>query len=182
MKMLAHRVTGNPVLPFDIDPVKAHLRISGDEEDAAIENMALTAALEIEHFAQIALITQTIRVTIFQPDMRSGIELPIGPVADDHTPTITIDGEAFTSFNFYAGNRPYIAWQGGVSQLTPGHLVIQYEAGFGPAASDIPADLAQAIMDQAALHYDARSPVNTRELTRSPHMARIGARYRGVKV
>ncbi len=37
-------------------------------------------------------------------------------------------------------------------------------------------------MDQAALHYDGRSPMGAKSLTTSPHMARVAARYRGVQV
>ncbi|SIS93432.1 hypothetical protein SAMN05878426_1206 [Phaeovulum vinaykumarii] len=36
-------------------------------------------------------------------------------------------------------------------------------------------------MDQAALHYDGRSPMDAKALSTSPHMARVGARYRGVQ-
>jgi uncharacterized phiE125 gp8 family phage protein len=95
-------------------------------------------------------------------------------------PTISVDGEAFTAFDFAAGIRPYLHWNAGHAGSTPTRMSIEYIAGFGDAQADIPHDLAQAIMDQAALHYDGRSPMNARELTTSPHMARIGARYRGV--
>jgi len=37
-------------------------------------------------------------------------------------------------------------------------------------------------MDQVALHYDGRSPMDAKSLTTSPHMARVAARYRGVQV
>ena len=182
MKMLMHRLMSSSALPFILGDLKLHLRASDDAEDAAIQNIGLTAAAEIEQFAQIALLTQTIRVTIFDPDRESGLRLPIGPVADDDTPTVTIDGAAFTGFDFVAGNRPYIRWLTSYHDLTPSRVTIEYQAGFGLNADDIPEDLAQALMDQAALHYDGRSPMDAKSLTTSPHMARIGARYRGVQV
>jgi uncharacterized phiE125 gp8 family phage protein len=182
MKMLVHRTPVAVAQPFDLDPVKLHLRVDHDEDDTAITNMGHTAAAEIEQFAQIALLTQTIRVTIFDPCIGTYLNLPIGPVADDEAPTVTIDGEAFTGFELIGGNRPVIRWLTGYPDAPPGRMTITYLAGFGATAADIPADLAQALMDQAALHYDARSPMDARMLTTSPHMARIGARYRGVQL
>ncbi|MEM9578250.1 MAG: phage head-tail connector protein [Pseudomonadota bacterium] len=181
MKMLVHRIAGGAALPFVLEDLKLHLRVSDDAEDAAIQNIGETAAAEIEHFAQIALLIQTIRLTIFDPTREPGLRLPIGPVAHDHTPTVTIDGEAFTAFDFVGGNRPYIRWLDAYFDLIPSRMIIEYQAGFGAAASNVPPDLAQALMDQAALHYDGRSPMDAKSLTTSPHMARIGARYRGVQ-
>lgn len=180
MKMLVFRDAGNAAAPFVLDDVKVHCRVDGDHDDQAISRMAWAAALEIEQFAQIALMTQTIRLTIFDPAPTPGLRLPIGPVADDDTPTVTIDGQAFAGFGFAGGNRPYIRWDQSFHDLLPDRLTIEYQAGFGATAGDIPPDLAQAILDQAALHYDGRSPMSAKELTTSPHMARIGARYRGV--
>lgn len=183
MKMLVHRAPIGTALPFDLAEIKNHARATFDDDDDELTRMAATSAAEIEQFAQIALLTQTIRVTIFDPAPGAyGFNLPIGPVADDDTPTVTIDGEAFTGFDFVGGNRPYIRWLTSFHELTPSRIAVEYQAGFGATASDIPADLAQAIADQAALHYDGRSPMNARELTTSPHMARIGARYRGVQL
>lgn len=183
MKMLVHREAVATADPFNLDLVKQHLRILHDDEDLSLINMAHTAAAEIEHFAQIALLTQTIRVTVFNPDQTSSwVKLPIGPADEDNTPTVTVDGEPFTAFTFAGGGRPSINW--GVSWYDlppPDRLNIEYTAGFGDTAADIPRDLAQAVMDQTALHFDARSPMDRRDLTTSPHMARIGARYRGVQ-
>jgi uncharacterized phiE125 gp8 family phage protein len=181
MKMLVHRTAVGTALPFILADLKLFIRVDHDVEDAAITNMGNTAAAEIEQFAQIALLTQTIRVTIFDPRPENGLTLPVGPVDDGDVPTVTIDGEAFTDFALVGGHRPYIRWLASYHDLTPSRITIEYQAGFGAAASDIPPDLAQAIMDQAALHYDGRSPMDARSLTTSPHMARVGARYRGVK-
>lgn len=181
MKMLVHRTAGSAALPFILDDLKLHLRVPDDSENSAVQNIGLTAAAEIEQFAQIALLTQTIRVTIFDPNREDGLNLPIGPVADDDAPTVIIDGEEFADFDFVGGNRPYVRWLPSYYDLTPSRIIIEYQAGFGTVASDIPSDLAQALMDQGALHYDGRSPMDAKSLTTSPHMARVGARYRGVQ-
>lgn len=181
MKMLVQRSPLTEVTPFDLELVKSHIRVDGETEDNAVTIIAQTAAAEIEQFAQISLLHQTIKVTIFNPTLECGLNLPIGPVADGGVTAVTLDGEAFTDFAFVGGNRPYIHWGTGYFTLTPNLLEIEYQAGFGAQASDIPHDLSQALMDQAALHYDGRSPMDAKSLTTSPHMARIGARYRGVQ-
>lgn len=182
MKMLVHREAVSVAPPFDFAQLKGFLRVDQDDEDLLISNLGHTAAAEIEHFAQIALLNQTIRVVIFNPTQEYGIGLPIGPAAVDATATVTVDGEAFTGFQFEGGKRPYLRWLASFYDLSPSRVVIEYQAGFGATHAAIPPDLAQAIRDQAAILYDARGPMDAKTQTTSPHMARIGARYRGVSV
>jgi len=180
MKMLVHREAVSTAQPFDFTQLKLFLRVDHGEEDILISSLGLTAAAEIEHFAQIALLTQTIRVVIFDPPQQYGFTLPVGPARLDATATVTVDGEPFTGFQFEGGKRPYLRWLAPFYDLSPSRIVIEYQAGFGGSYTAIPADLAQAIRDQAAILYDARGAVDPKTLTSSPHMARIGARYRGV--
>ncbi len=182
MKMLINRIAASSAQPFILDDLKSHIRLSDDFDDAVITKMGYTAAAELEQFAQIALLTQTIRITIFDPDRDSGLWLPIGPVAADNLPIITFDGEVFTAFIFEAGNKPYIKWQMPYYDHHPSRITVEYQAGFGADAANIPHDLTQALMDQAALHYDSQSPMDARSLTTSPHRARAGARFRGVQL
>lgn len=182
MKMLVNRTPISTGLPFVLNALKSHIRVDDDAEDAEITDMGHTAAAEIEQFAQIALLTQTIRVTIFNPTREGYQPLPIGPVGDADVPTVTIDGEPFTALEFVGGNRPCIRWLAPYHDLRPSRITIEYQAGFGADATDIPSDLSQALMDQAGLLYDGRSPMDARSLTTSPHMARVGARYRGVQL
>lgn len=183
MKVHVHRAPLVSVDPFDLSPIKNAVRIELDETefDDELTSAARAAAAEVEHFAQLALLNQTVTVTIFDPICAAGQSLPIGPVDSEDAPTVTIDGSAFTGFDFVAGPRPYLHWQSSYFDLTPCKIVIVYQAGFGETADDVPADLAEALADQAALHFDGRSPMDSRALTTSPHMARICARYRGVQ-
>ncbi|MFC0161420.1 hypothetical protein CDZ97_07820 [Mameliella alba] len=181
MKVIATRTPVSASDPFDLDAVKDHLRVDFTDDDTGIGNMARTAAQEVEQVAQIALLTQTIRVVILDPGTDRILRLPIGPVADDAEVTVSIDGTSFTDFTLIGGIRALIRFGDTFDNLTPEQIAIEYPAGFGDSATDIPADLAQAIMDQTALHYDGRSPMDAKSLTTSPHMARIAARYRGVQ-
>jgi uncharacterized phiE125 gp8 family phage protein len=179
--MLVNRAPDGSALPVPSSATLDHIR-APMEDLSAVETIIRTAAAEIEHFAQIALLTQTVGVTIFAPSPCDGLHLPVGPVLDGDTPTVTIDGTAFTGFDFVAGLRPYLRWHDDFHSLTPKRIDLTYQAGFGDDETDVPPDLAQALMDQAALHYDGRSPMDAKSLTASPHMARIAARYRGVQV
>lgn len=183
MKMLVHRVVTNPNTPFLLDALRLYLRVDHDDDLTLIEGIGITSASEIEHFAQIALLTQTIRVTVFDPATGDcGLRLPIGPAADDAGVSVTVDGQPFMDFEFAGGNRPYIRWLASWHSLQPSRVTIEYEAGFAAEPAGIPVDLAQAIMDQAALHYDGRAPMAAGTMSTSPHMARIAARYRGVSL
>ena len=179
MKTLVHRTAISENAPFSLAALKIHARVDHDDDDIALDQMGRTAAAEIEHFAQVALLDQTIRVTVLNPEATIGVALPVGPYKAGSPITVTIDGQAFTAFSVIEGLRPYLCYQ----QPTRGSaLVIEYQAGFGEEASGVPADLAQALLDQAVMHYDGRGPQDGKTLTTSPHMARIAARYRGVSL
>ncbi len=180
MKTLVHRTPLSAAPPFDLAELKLHLRVDDSEEDAAIALIGQAAAAELEHFAQLALLAQTIRVTIFEPERSSWLSLPVGPVLDGATASVTLDGEPFEGFELTGGTRPVLAWKASYFDLTPGRIAVAYEAGFGLSPEDIPRDLALAVMDQAGVLFDNRGAGDPKSFTSSPHMARIGARYRGV--
>ena len=182
MKILVNRTALQSALPVLVSDVKKYLRVDHHEENELIAQIIGTATQELEQFAQVALLRQTVSVTYLSPSPDPILRLPLGPNFGDQPPSVELDGAAFTGFDFIGGLRPYIRWHAAYHDLAPSMLQIEYEAGFGASKADIPNDLAQALMDQAALHYDGRSPMDTRSLTTSPHLARIGARYRGVSL
>lgn len=183
MKVTVLRIPVSNALPFELADLKHHCRVEFDDDDAEITNIGLSAAAELEQFAQVALLTQDIEVTALEPSFQRAIlTLPIGPLDSSVAPSITMDGEDFTAFEHVGGNRPAIRFLCDYLDIVTGRMVISYRAGFGDSASDIPADLARALMDQAGMHYEGRSPLSAKTLTTSPHMARIAARYRGVQL
>ena len=182
MKMTVTRTPIATGSPIPLDAAKEQCQVDFPDDDLLIQQMVSAAALDVEHFAQVALLDQTINVEIIAPARCDLLALPIGPVASDASVTVTIDGAAFTEFELVAGIRPHLRWLDLYHRLTPDRVVIEYPAGFSPDAANVPRDLAQAVADQAALLYGSRSPVNAKEITSSPHMARVAARYRGVSV
>ncbi len=181
MKMLVERIpTTAPDYSLDIGLIKEHVRVTEDEDNAALIAMSMTAAAEVEQMAQYALLDQMIRVTILNPLTDPFLMLPIGALSVGTSISVTIDGVAFNGFAVATGLRPVIIWETPFIGLTPKIIVIEYQAGFGADWSSVPYDLKQAVLDQTALHFDGRSPMSERELTTSPHLSRIAARYRGV--
>ena len=182
MKMLVERTPISTSAPFNLAELKEYARIDGADDDATLDRMGRAAAAEVEHFAQVALLTQTIRVTIFDLALGVLLPLPIGPVASGATATVTIDGQPFTGFDLVTGRRPHLFVPDAMRGKTLARIVIEYQAGFGDAAQDVPGDLCQAILDQVTLIYDTRAPEEAKTLARSSHLARVGARYRGVSL
>lgn len=182
MKMFVQRTPICDEAPFSLSELKQYARIDTTDDDATLDRMGRAAAAEVEHFAQLALLSQTIRVTILDLVHGADLALPIGPVAEDATATVTIDGQPFTGFDLVTGPRPHLIWSEGIRGTASSRVVIEYQAGFGDDAADVPADLSQAVFDQVALIYDERAPSDGKTLARSPHLARVGARHRGVSL
>jgi len=182
--MRVERINPPTGLPVSLTDADAQLRLDG-ADPAEAQRMALAAAREVEHYCSIALLTQTIRVTLNGWPL-AGLEarLPIGPVLEGAALTVTVDGEEFEAVELGTGQRPTLRVT--ADDLTDAQRdarwIVTYEAGFGDEAAAVPADLAHAILDQAAALYDQRGGLAERSAQAlSPHTARIAARYRGVR-
>lgn len=177
MTMFVQRTPTATALPFDLAFLKSFLRVDFDDDDAIITNLGRTAAAEVEHSAALALLSQTITVTVDGGLRRSVFNLPIAPLIDPLSVAMTVDGLAFEDFAVIAGLRPALRFTNG---KPCGVLVITYEAGFGDSAADQPEDVRNAIADQVAVLFDLRGTVDGKTNGMSNHMARVAARYRGV--
>ncbi len=166
--------TGDPVTDTEFTE---HMRLDADLVTGAYPYVR-AAAREVEQYADIALLTQTITVTTNAHEREDGLtilRLPIGPAHEDVTvERVETDG-TFTPMPY-----SYIVYNGAVRfAMHPEHPVrITYTAGYGETAESIPADLRMAVCDLAARLYDHRAS------DKSPAMpaatARICARYRRV--
>ena len=176
--MIIERINRPTGATVTLGSAKAHLRVDGNDSDVEIMTMIAAAGRELEDYACLALLTQTIRVTLDCWPRASGFPLPIAPLLDILTVSVTADGVAFDAYAVIAGQRPALRLTG---ERPSGLVVIAYEAGFGIGASNIPADLGIAVLDQVAILYDMRGVTDPRQGTGlSPHMARTAARYRRV--
>ena len=163
--------------PDWIARAKDHLRVSDDAQAPLIQTMIAATVTELEQYGQLALLTQSIRVSLDRWPCADWLALPIAPVINAGSVVITADGVPFTSFVVMTGLRPAVR----LTDARPdGVIVIGYSAGFGVNAAAIPADLSHAILDQVLVLFDERGRVDAKSNGMSAHMARIVARYRRV--
>jgi uncharacterized phiE125 gp8 family phage protein len=177
--MIIERITTPVAQAFDLSELKLHCRIDHPDDDMALARFGKAAASELEAYAQVALIDQTIRLTLDAWPRSLTLALPIAPVIDALSVVMTVDGQAFDAYSVTTGQRPALRLSG---ERPCGLIVIEYLAGFGPALTDLPADLANAILDQACVYFDLRGDSTAKSNGMSPHMARVAARYRRVSL
>lgn len=177
--MIVERLNRTHADAVELDDLRAHARLTEDYDDAEIARMGRAAAREAEDFAQIALLNQTIRVTLECCPRASTLPLPIAPLLDWSTVEVTADGVAIEGFSIMTGQRPAIRLTG---PRPSGGMVIEYQAGFGADAASLPDDLREAILNQALAYYDARGPGDGKTIALSPHFTRIVGRYRRVRL
>lgn len=199
-----HRQTRPTTLPVSTEALHDGLNLIADQDveltrDA--ERKALAATYEFEDHGEVALINQVISVTFTAPHpllsnvtIGAGWSLPIWPVAPEPNLTVSVvrqSGEAHVvpsdHVTMRPGRRPLLTIMDH-GALPPAmrevysRLRVEYQAGFGPDHASIPADIAQAIISQAALMQDAGWDLRRGHSGLSPHTARIAARYRGVAI
>jgi uncharacterized phiE125 gp8 family phage protein len=170
-------VTADPVNPADLAD---HLRLEAAEAASAMRYAAV-AAQELERYADIALLRQTIVVEYDTTETATRVlPLPIAPYDDTTPPTAVLVNadQTTTEFtNFAVSVSPAI-----VLADDPGLPVrVTYRAGYGDDATTLPADLTHAILDHALRLYDRRGDIDTTPGL-APSMARIAARYRRVRL
>ena len=183
--MIVTRTPLSTDVPYDLDAVKLHARVSFDDDDMALAMMARAAAREIEAHSELALLRQIITVSCTRT--AGPIRLPVGPLdllaLDDHPVTVQTreaDGSLVSwpqGWWIDPARNPVLH----LDAVDGDSLVITYPAGFGDTAGSIPSDLQLAIMDQAARSYDLRGAEDGVQGL-SLAASRIAARYRRVAV
>lgn len=151
------RIVAPTELPVSVAELKAHARIVHSSEDAYIASLLVAATTAVEEHTRRALLTQQWRMTT---EARGAFALPRPPHATvEEVRTLDMYGEtAVVDPSLYwldadAGElRPLFTWDAW-------RVVVDYTAGYGAAAADVPADLRHAIKFIAALYYAQREHV-----------------------
>ena len=166
--------------PIDLDELEAHLRVDSTEA-AHVVAYAAAAAIEIERYANIALLNTEVTAET-GTDAYASITLPIGPLGTggiDSVDRVNLDGSLtpVTEFSVTGGLHPRITF------ATPigGPIRVVWMAGYGVESDDVPADLRHAVMDHAMRLYDWRGDTDVPPKL-AASAARICARYRRVLV
>lgn len=165
-----------PLTPPAAEPVtlaeaKAHLRVEDTAEDSYITALIATARVAAESFTARAFLTQSWRL---QRDAwpsdpcRPWIDLPRPPVLGVTEVRVrSADGDATVwdsalySVDLAAApgrlyRRPGVLWP--LLGRSLAGIEIDYDAGYGAAASDVPAPIRHAILMQVAYLFEHRDP------------------------
>lgn len=160
-------IAGPAVEPVTLADAKQHLRVDGTAEDAFIQTLIVTSRLHVEAALGLALITQqwTLRLDRWPDGL--ALELPLRPVTsveairvlpatgagiDVDPAACVLDGRANPARLVLSSPLP----QPGAAALG---IEIDFTAGFGAEASDVPAPIRHAILLLVAHWYENREPV-----------------------
>ncbi len=187
------QLSGPEAEPLSLDEIKAHLRVDGMSEDALLQSLVLTSRLHIEAALGLALITQSWKlVRDVWPD-DGVVNLPLAPVRlISDVRVIGRDGSVQSlDSNDYAldsSGRPARLYRRRNAWPVPGRrhagIEIDFTAGFGPSANDVPEPVRQALLLLVAHWYEHRDPIEIgMPSTAVPHaVSRLLNPYRAVRL
>lgn len=160
--------------PLSTSDAKLHLRVDHSTDDAYIDTLVESARLEVERRTGRALIDQTwtMKVPRF-PASGYAIEIPRAPLQSVTSVAYVDaagDSQTWASSNYsvdapdgeYAERGLIVPDYGVAYPSTQGHLfdvTVVFVAGYGAAASAVPATLVEAVRLLVAHWYDTRTPV-----------------------
>jgi len=157
-------VTGPTTEPVTLAEAKAHLRADGSDDDDYITTLITTARQAAENYTRRAFITQTWQYSCDR--LSSTIRLPHQPI--QNVASVTIDGTELSTDNYdvdIASGRIKPLARYTADDI--GGIVITYTAGYGDLASDVPAQISQAILLTIGHLYE------NRESQKMPEMAKL---------
>lgn len=163
--MTSYLLAGPAEEPVSLAEAKAFLKVDDDAEDGLITTLIGAARLHIEGVTGRALVAQSWRKVIHAwPESRM-VRLPVGPVSaiaainavDESGASHEIGLEAFS----LDGDMLVVpAVVMGMPRLQSRQgIEIDYLAGFGDAAEDVPADLRTALLGLVAHWHEHRDTV-----------------------
>lgn len=167
--MMLTEVTAVPEAALPIAAMKEHLRLGSGFTDDGLQDTLVAAYLKaaiavIEGRTGKALLSRKflLRLDDWRPE-KSGQSLPVAPVLSMDSIALVSASEGRTvlpasSWRLIPDlSRPRIASASALPAVPAGGWVeVQFDAGFGPSWSDVPADLGQAVLLLAAEFYEHR--------------------------
>lgn len=164
-------LTSKPAIePITLADIKAHLRIEGASEDVVLSSLVLTSRLHIETALGLALVAQGWTLTLDAWPASGVLHLPIRPLLSVDAVRVLPSSGAATLLHPSTYVVDTTGWRGRIVRAfgsdwpQPGKaangIEIDLTAGFGPAASDVPAPIRQALLLLTAHWYERRDPID----------------------
>jgi len=155
--------------PLGLDDVKAHLRIDGDDEDVLLESLIATSRSHVEAALGMALITQQWRwqadcwpssglVELMTRPLQSVSRIAVLSESGDETLIDPVDYIVDASGATARITARSGSWPPPGAKL--GGIEIDFWAGYGDAATDVPEPIRQALKLLVAHWYEVRNPVH----------------------
>jgi uncharacterized phiE125 gp8 family phage protein len=155
------------VEPITLEEAKAHLRLDGDADDAYVSALITAARERVELFLRRALTTQSFEYTLDGFPASSVIDLPRPPVQSvesiQYTDTAgNVQTLAPEDYMVDASSgeigRVALAWNRfwPITRCSINSVVIQFTAGYGDAAEDVPQAIRQGILIEISNLYENR--------------------------
>lgn len=165
-------VTGPKVEPISLAEAKLHLRVDITDDDTLIRSLIVTARENVEGISRRALITQTWKYILDEFPEDDEIVLPLPPLQS--VASITYKDQDGNASTFSSGD--YIvntdadpgkivlgygkSWPS-TSLYPTGAVTVQFTAGFGDAATDVPEKYRQAMLLLIGHWYENREAIAT---------------------
>jgi uncharacterized phiE125 gp8 family phage protein len=173
-------VTPAAAEPVTVAELREFLRVDSTTREARVLELFIKGARAFfERSTGLILITQTLRATYDRVPRRSGatvreLELPVAPVQSVASVGYLDSAgvaQVFSSGSYTVAAAATRPARPGRVVLTPsadwpsagdyaGAFYVNFVAGYGTAASDVPADIRTAVLMLAAYWYEQRLPVN----------------------
>jgi len=165
------------VEPIDLITAKTHLRVDSADDDAYIPALITAARERIEDWLDRALIQQTLVYVRDRWPQGNEISLPGGKVLSVVSVTYKDTAGAEHQFTDYLADTESVpgrivlaygaSWPGdALHPLNP--IRIEYTAGYGLAATDVPQKIKQAILLLVSHLYEHREETTAEKLERLP--------------
>lgn len=162
-------MTGAPALePVTVSEAKEHLRVDGNFEDVLITSLIVTSRLHVEAALGLALLQQDWKLVLDAWPKDGAVKLPLRPVSAV-TDVSVFDAEGATvsvpssDYVVDVASSPARLAPKGSGWPNPGQrlngIEIAFRAGYGAAATDVPAPIRQAVLLLVAHWYENREPI-----------------------
>lgn len=164
--MTAYLLAGPATEPLTLAEARAFLRLDDEAEDPLVATLITTARLHVEGTSARALMAQSWRLVLDGWPADGTVSLPVSPLVS-LTGVTAYDAEdaphelALAQFRTEPSRLLLPDYIAGTPVLRPRQgIEIDYVAGYGVDAGDVPADLRQALLTLIVYWFEHRDSVS----------------------